>query len=153
MPSGGGASIDTARKLSITTIPHLARRIFWGAPVFRDLSGSTAPMDWLESQLPTSSNSMFEQRRHKGGDRRWKRVARIQGGRWERGVRGERHCLAYSRKRGGRGEFSREFELPENVKVDQIKAQVENGVLTIVVPKDTSPKASKVKTINISSKL
>lgn len=55
---------------------------------------------------------------------------------------------------GGRGDFSREIELPENGKLDQIKAQVENGVLTIVVPKDSSPKPSgRVRTINISSKL
>lgn len=49
--------------------------------------------------------------------------------------------------------FSREIELPENVKVDQIKAHVENGVLTIVAPKDTTPKPSKVRNINITSKL
>lgn len=53
----------------------------------------------------------------------------------------------------GKGDFSREIELPENVKVDQIKAQVENGVLTIVVPKDATPKPSKVRNINITSKL
>lgn len=52
-----------------------------------------------------------------------------------------------------KSDFSREIELPENVKVDQIKAQVENGVLTIVVPKDTNPKPSKVRNINITSKL
>lgn len=54
-----------------------------------------------------------------------------------------------TRKRG----FSREIELPEDVKLDQIKAQVENGVLTIVAPKDTNPKQSKVRNINITSKL
>lgn len=53
----------------------------------------------------------------------------------------------------GKGEFSREIELPENVKVDQIKAQVENGVLTITVPKDTNQKSSKVRNINVTSKL
>ena len=53
----------------------------------------------------------------------------------------------------GKRNFSREIELPENVKVDQIKAQVENGVLTIVVPKDTTPKPSRVRNINITSKL
>lgn len=53
----------------------------------------------------------------------------------------------------GKKSFSREIGLPENAKVDQIKAQVENGVLTIVVPKDASPKPSKVRNINISSKL
>ena len=54
-----------------------------------------------------------------------------------------------TRKRG----FSRETELPEDVKLDQIKAQNENGVLTIVAPKDTSTKQSKVRNINITSKL
>ncbi|KAF2295472.1 hypothetical protein GH714_033002 [Hevea brasiliensis] len=47
----------------------------------------------------------------------------------------------------GRRSFSREIELSENAKVDQIKALVENGVLTIVVPKDTSPKPSKMKVV------
>lgn len=53
----------------------------------------------------------------------------------------------------GEGEFLRRIELPENVKVDQIKAHVENGLLTVVVPKDTSPKSSKTRNINITSKL
>ncbi|KAG9440408.1 hypothetical protein H6P81_020573 [Aristolochia fimbriata] len=50
------------------------------------------------------------------------------------------------------GDFSRHIPLPENVKSDQIKAGVENGVLTIVVPKDVPPK-TKPRTIAISSKL
>lgn len=53
----------------------------------------------------------------------------------------------------GKGDFSRKIELPEDVKMDQIKASVENGVLTIVVPKDASPKPSKVRNVHISSKL
>lgn len=53
----------------------------------------------------------------------------------------------------GKGEFLRRIELPENVKVDPIKAHVENGLLTVVVPKDTSPKSSKTRNINITSKL
>lgn len=52
----------------------------------------------------------------------------------------------------GKGDFSRRIVLPENVKADQIKAQVENGVLTIVVPKDGSTK-SRSRNIPISSKL
>ncbi|CAD5333316.1 unnamed protein product [Arabidopsis thaliana] len=54
---------------------------------------------------------------------------------------------------GGGSEFLRRIELPENVKVDQVKAYVENGVLTVVVPKDTSSKSSKVRNVNITSKL
>ncbi len=34
-----------------------------------------------------------------------------------------------------RGAFVRKFRLPENVRLDQIKAEVNSGVLTIVVPK------------------
>jgi HSP20 family protein len=57
-------------------------------------------------------------------------------------------------ERGNRkGDFSRMVELPENVKLDQIKAHVENGVLTVVVPKDASPKSPKVRNINITSRL
>lgn len=53
----------------------------------------------------------------------------------------------------GKGDFSREIELPENVKSDQIKASVENGVLTIVVPKDSTPKSNKVRHVHVTSKL
>ncbi|KAE8681741.1 15.7 kDa heat shock protein, peroxisomal [Hibiscus syriacus] len=102
---------------------HPFRRLFWSPPIFREWSGSTALMDWLES--PTAH------------------IFKI-------------NVPGYSREdikvqRGtGRADFSREIELPENVKVDQIKAQVEHGVLTIVVPKDSTPKPSKVRNINIT---
>ncbi|XP_031248449.1 17.6 kDa class I heat shock protein 3-like [Pistacia vera] len=33
------------------------------------------------------------------------------------------------------GKFTRRFRLPENAKMDQIKASMENGVLTMTVPK------------------
>lgn len=57
------------------------------------------------------------------------------------------------RRAGGRGDFSREIELPENVKLDQIKAHVDNGILTVIVPKDANHKKSSVRNINITSKL
>lgn len=53
----------------------------------------------------------------------------------------------------GTRDFSRAVELPDDVKVEQIKAHVENGVLTILVPKDASPKPSRVRNINVTSKL
>ncbi|KAK7320636.1 hypothetical protein VNO77_30289 [Canavalia gladiata] len=34
------------------------------------------------------------------------------------------------------GSFLRRFRLPEDAKVDQVKASVENGVLTVTVPKE-----------------
>lgn len=53
----------------------------------------------------------------------------------------------------GRGSFSRQIALPDNVRADQIKAHVENGVLTVVVPKEPIPPKPKPRTIAVSSKL
>lgn len=47
------------------------------------------------------------------------------------------------------GKFLRKFRLPENAKVDQVKASMENGVLTVTVPKEEIKKP-EVKTIDIS---
>ncbi|XP_052145075.1 16.9 kDa class I heat shock protein 3 [Oryza glaberrima] len=47
------------------------------------------------------------------------------------------------------GQFMRRFRLPENAKVDQVKASMENGVLTVTVPKAEVKKA-EVKAIEIS---
>ncbi|PWA35587.1 HSP20-like chaperone [Artemisia annua] len=47
------------------------------------------------------------------------------------------------------GKFTRRFRLPENAKMDQIKAGMENGVLTITVPKEEVKKPD-VKSIQIS---
>ncbi|CAI9091617.1 OLC1v1026690C1 [Oldenlandia corymbosa var. corymbosa] len=47
------------------------------------------------------------------------------------------------------GKFLRRFRLPENAKVDQVKASMEEGVLTITVPKEEI-KRRDVKSIEIS---
>ena len=47
------------------------------------------------------------------------------------------------------GKFLRRFRLPENVKVDQVKASMENGVLSVFVPKE-DVKKPEVKSIEIS---
>ncbi|GLT66974.1 hypothetical protein SLA2020_393120 [Shorea laevis] len=47
------------------------------------------------------------------------------------------------------GQFMRRFRLPENAKLDQIKAAMENGVLTVTVPK-AEVKEPNVKAIQIS---
>ena len=46
------------------------------------------------------------------------------------------------------GKFMRRFRLPENAKMDQVKAAMENGVLTVTVPKEQAKK-SEVKSIQI----
>lgn len=55
------------------------------------------------------------------------------------------HC----RERTG-GSFSREFGLPENAKVDEIKASMHDGVLVVTVPKDESKKKHKKREVEIA---
>ncbi|KAL1542127.1 17.8 kDa class I heat shock protein-like [Salvia divinorum] len=47
------------------------------------------------------------------------------------------------------GKFCRRFRLPENTKLEQVKAAMENGVLTVTVPKE-EVKKPEVKAIDIS---
>jgi HSP20 family protein len=47
------------------------------------------------------------------------------------------------------GQFVTRFRLPENAKVDQVKAGLENGVLTVTVPK-TEVKKPEVKSVQIT---
>ncbi|CAN4106041.1 unnamed protein product [Withania somnifera] len=48
-----------------------------------------------------------------------------------------------------RGKFCRRFWLPENAKLDEVKASMENGVLTVTIPKQEIKKP-EVKTIEIT---
>ncbi|KAI5651188.1 hypothetical protein M9H77_37193 [Catharanthus roseus] len=50
-----------------------------------------------------------------------------------------------------RGDFCRRFRLPENAKTDEIKASMENGVLTVTIPKLELKKPMK-KVIEIEEK-
>ncbi|XP_075633588.1 15.7 kDa heat shock protein, peroxisomal [Castanea sativa] len=132
------------------------RRFFLSPPIFREWSGSTALMDWLESpnahifkiNVPGYSKDNIKVQVEDGN------VLHIKGEGGKEEQLNAKDTVWHVAERGtGKGEFSREIELPENVKVDQIKAQVENGVLTITVPKDTTQKSSKVRNINVTSKL
>ncbi|KAL6861716.1 hypothetical protein ACP4OV_017416 [Aristida adscensionis] len=53
----------------------------------------------------------------------------------------------------GRPEFARAVALPEGVRVEGIRAGVENGVLTVVVPKEPAPARPRPRPIAVSSKL
>ncbi|XWS16712.1 hypothetical protein CRYUN_Cryun33cG0001000 [Craigia yunnanensis] len=63
------------------------------------------------------------------------------GGKWQW------HC----RERRG-GNFSRQFCLPENAKVDEIKASMRDGALVLIVPKkeEHDKKKNKKKDVEIS---
>lgn len=74
------------------------------------------------------------------------RVLQISG---ERTREQEEKNNTWHRVERSSGKFLRRFRLPENAKVDQVKASLENGVLTVVVPKEEE-KNPEVKSIEIS---
>ncbi|KAA8534135.1 hypothetical protein F0562_031672 [Nyssa sinensis] len=55
----------------------------------------------------------------------------------------------WHRMERGIGKFFRRFRLPENAKTDQVKANMDNGVLTVTVPKEQEKKPA-VRTIEIA---
>ncbi|KAM7267279.1 hypothetical protein ACFE04_009445 [Oxalis oulophora] len=48
-----------------------------------------------------------------------------------------------------RGKFLRRFKLPDNAKVDEVKASMENGVLVVTVPKMEVKKVDQKKVVQI----
>ncbi|KAI5321824.1 hypothetical protein L3X38_030896 [Prunus dulcis] len=74
------------------------------------------------------------------------RVLQISG---ERDVEKEDKNDKWHRVERSSGKFLRRFQLPENAKVDEIKAAMENGVLSVTVSKAEVKKAD-VKAIEIN---
>ncbi|CAI9106882.1 OLC1v1006122C1 [Oldenlandia corymbosa var. corymbosa] len=67
----------------------------------------------------------------------------------ERSVEKEDKNDTWHRMERSSGKFLRRFRLPEDARVDQVKAAMENGVLTITVPKE-EVKKPEIKSIEIS---
>ncbi|KAJ7954160.1 Class I heat shock protein [Quillaja saponaria] len=74
------------------------------------------------------------------------RVLQISG---ERKIEKEDKNDKWHRVERSSGKFLRSFRLPENAKIEQVKASMENGVLTVTVPKEEAKKRD-VKAIEIS---
>ena len=74
------------------------------------------------------------------------RILQISG---DRRVEKEEKNDKWHRVERSSGKFMRRFRLPENVKVNEVKAAMENGVLTVTVPK-AEVKKPDVKAIDIS---
>ncbi|KAJ8443859.1 hypothetical protein Cgig2_032683 [Carnegiea gigantea] len=74
------------------------------------------------------------------------RVLQISG---ERSREKEEKNDKWHRVERSSGKFLRRFRLPENAKLDEIKASMENGVLTVTVPK-AEEKKPEIKSIDIS---
>lgn len=76
-----------------------------------------------------------------------KNVLQISG---ERSKDNEEKNDKWHRVERASGKFMRRFRLPENAKMEEVKATMENGVLTVVVPK-APEKKPQVKSIDISA--
>ncbi|CAO2825591.1 unnamed protein product [Amaranthus hypochondriacus] len=74
------------------------------------------------------------------------KVLQISG---ERKMEQEERNDTWHRVERSSGKFLRRFRLPENAKVEEVKAAMENGVLTVTVPKVEERKA-EIRSIDIS---
>ncbi|GLT50864.1 hypothetical protein SLA2020_243210 [Shorea laevis] len=74
------------------------------------------------------------------------RVLQISG---ERSKEQEEKNDKWHRVERSSGKFLRRFRLPENAKMDEVKASMENGVLTVTVPKEEEKKP-EIKAFEIS---
>lgn len=68
------------------------------------------------------------------------RILQISG---ERREEQEEKTDKWHRVERSSGKFLRRFRLPENAKLDEVKAAMENGVLTVMVPKVEEKKPDK----------
>eukprot|EP00252_Welwitschia_mirabilis_P008640 TRINITY_DN20631_c0_g1_i1.p1 TRINITY_DN20631_c0_g1~~TRINITY_DN20631_c0_g1_i1.p1 ORF type:complete len:158 (+),score=19.00 TRINITY_DN20631_c0_g1_i1:66-539(+) len=119
-------------------------------PLARDVSAvANAQIDWKETSdahifkadLPGMKKDEVNIQLEDG------RILEISG---ERSKDEERKEDRWHRVERARGKFVRKFRLPDNAKTDEIKASMENGVLTVKIPKHPEPQPS-VKPVEISS--
>ncbi|CAK8538041.1 unnamed protein product [Lathyrus sativus] len=121
-------------------------------PILKEYYGSTALLDWIESptahilkiNVPGFKKDEIKVQIEEGN------VLHLRGESLKEENHGKEIVWHIAERGNGKQDFSRMVELPEDVKLDEIKAHIENGVLTVIVPKDSS---QKVRNININSRL
>lgn len=130
-------------------IPSISNSLANVSNTARDTSAfASAVIDWketpeahvLKADLPGLKKEEVKVEVEEG------RVLQISG---ERSREQEEKNDKWHRVERSSGKFLRRFRLPENAKVDQVKASMENGELTVTVPKEEAKKP-EVKAIEIS---
>ncbi|KAF7094756.1 hypothetical protein CFC21_097039 [Triticum aestivum] len=127
------------------------RRLLYARP----LAYATAAMDWVETptshvlriNVPGLGKDDVKVQVEDGN------VLSVRGAAKEKGKEGNEEEAVWHVAERGKPEFAREVALPEHVRVEQIRASVDNGVLTVVVPKEPAPARPRTRPIAVSSKL
>ena len=129
------------------------RRLLWSPTTLR--RSESPPADWIETpsahiirvDVPGFGREEIKVHLEEGN------VLHVKGEPASSPSAAEKDALWHVSERVEKEEFSRRFGLPDGVKGDQIRAQVENGVVTIIAPKEVAPAKFKPRAIPISSKL
>nr|BAJ96646.1 predicted protein [Hordeum vulgare subsp. vulgare] len=127
------------------------RRLLYARP----LASAPGAMDWVETQtshvlrinVPGLGKDDVKVQVEDGN------VLSVRGAAKEKTKEGNEEDAVWHVSERGKPEFAREVPLPEHVRVDQIRASVDNGVLTVVVPKEPAPARPRTRPITVSSKL
>lgn len=133
----------------MSLIPQILEEL---CPAFSSMK--VAPVDWketaeahvLKADLPGMKKEEVKVEVEDGG-----RVLQISGERPEDEKKEEENKEErWHRLERPRGGFKRRFYLPANAKSDEVKAAMENGVLTLTIPKKEIKKP-ELKQIEITS--
>ncbi|OAY80086.1 17.4 kDa class I heat shock protein-like [Ananas comosus] len=142
-PFGGGSSA--------LAFPRLASPSSWAVSFPRETAAfAGARIDWKETpeahvfqaDLPGLKKEEVKVEVEEGN------VLRISG---ERTREQEEKTDTWHRVERSSGKFLRSFRLPDNAKTDEVKATMENGVLTVTVPKKEPAKKPEVKPVQIAA--
>ncbi|XP_047086356.1 17.9 kDa class I heat shock protein-like [Lolium rigidum] len=129
--SGGGSLFPSFPRTSSETAAFASARIDWK---------ETPEAHVFKADVPGLKKEEVKVEVEDGN------VLQISG---ERNKEQEEKTDTWHRVERSSGKFLRRFRLPENARAEQIKASMENGVLTVTVPKEEAKKP-EVKSVQIA---